>query len=68
MQKMASMSDEQIQMQVDFMKNNREFAKNMMRQQNPGVPEHMLDAQIDNLSVDMMKSAMQMAKDNPHLA
>ena len=44
MQKMGSMSDDQLKMQVDFMKNNREFAKNMMKQQNPGIPDNMLDA------------------------
>jgi len=69
MQQVENLTDDQLKMQIEMLKSNKEMARQAFR--NGPAGGTMSDAQIDSMlsmmTPDMMRMSMNMAKQNPDM-
>lgn len=63
------MTDDQLRMQIEMLKNNKEMARMAFSQQHGGAPidDAQLDMMLSMMTPEMMRMSAKMAKENPDL-
>lgn len=63
----SNMSDDQLNVMIEQMRNNKEFAKQALVGNGQNIDDAQLDMMLNMMTPQMMRMSMQMMKDNPSL-